>query len=107
MEPKQMSSNTFRQTNAFAMNYALPYGMCWIVGMLCFVNSLEHTMLSLVFLSGVRLNACNGLFAALQISRQRLRRRDVVWQRLSVLNTFVFLRSPFAFGGMLRLFSVL
>lgn len=49
MEPKQMSSNTFRQTNAFAMNYALPYGMCWIVGMLCFVNSLEHTMLSLVF----------------------------------------------------------
>lgn len=49
MEPKQMSPNTFRQTNAFAMNYALPYGMCWIVGMLCFVNSLEHTMLSLVF----------------------------------------------------------
>ena len=49
MEPKQMPSNTFRQTNAFAMNYALPYGMCWIVGMLCFVNSLKHTMLSLVF----------------------------------------------------------
>ena len=49
MEPRQMQPSPFRQTNAFAMNYALPYGIYWIVGMLCFVNSLNNSLFSLVF----------------------------------------------------------
>ncbi len=49
MNPRQMQPSPFKQTNAFAMNYALPFGIYWIVGMLCFVNSLHQTLLSLVF----------------------------------------------------------
>mgnify|MGYP004638605031 FL=1 len=49
MEPRQMQPSPFRQTNAFAMNYALPYGIYWIIGMLCFVNSLNNSLFSLVF----------------------------------------------------------
>lgn len=41
--------NPFRQTNAFAMNYALLFGLYWIAGFICFVNSLQHTLLSLLF----------------------------------------------------------
>lgn len=44
-----MQPSPFKQTNAFAMNYALPFGIYWIVGMLCFVSSLHQTLLSLVF----------------------------------------------------------
>ncbi len=44
-----MQPSTFKQTNAFAMNYALPYGIYWIIGLLCFVNSLNSSMFSLLF----------------------------------------------------------
>lgn len=49
MNQQQMQPNTLRQTNAFAMYYALPYGIYWIIGALCFVGSLGHTFLSFVF----------------------------------------------------------
>lgn len=41
--------NQFRQTNAFAMNYALFFGLYWIVGLLCFVKSPAYPILSFVF----------------------------------------------------------
>ena len=41
--------NPFRQTNAFAMNYALAFGLYWIVGFVCFVQSPTHQFLSLLF----------------------------------------------------------
>lgn len=44
-----MQPNPFRQTNAFAMNYAVPFGAWWIVGMLCFVYSLREPSLSICF----------------------------------------------------------
>ena len=31
----------FRQTNAFAMNYAVLFGLYWIAGLACFVNSFN------------------------------------------------------------------
>lgn len=47
--------NPFRQTNAFAMNYALPFGIYWIAGLVCFVKSMDYTALSVacyfIFLS--------------------------------------------------------
>lgn len=49
MEQNQTQPSVFKQTNAYAMNYAVPYGIYWTAGMLCFVNSMDYTMLSLVF----------------------------------------------------------
>lgn len=40
----------FRQTNAFAMSYALLFGIYWIAGMLCFVNSFSFQGASLGFM---------------------------------------------------------
>lgn len=45
----QMQPNPFRQTNAFAMNYAVPFGLWWIAGFLCFVYSMRVPPLSIVF----------------------------------------------------------
>lgn len=46
---------SFRQTNAFAMNYAVLFGLYWVVGLLCFVNSFSFSGAStgfvLVFVS--------------------------------------------------------
>ncbi len=49
MDPRQIQPSPFKQTNAFAMNYALPYGFYWIFGMLCFVCSPNQTLFSLAF----------------------------------------------------------
>ncbi len=51
MEQKPTQPSAFRQTNAFAMNYALPFGALWIAGLMCFVHFLQLPVLQLVFMA--------------------------------------------------------
>lgn len=50
MNQDKMPSGHFRQTNAFAMNYALPFGIYQIAGLLCFVNGFTHSNAMLGFM---------------------------------------------------------
>lgn len=45
-----MQSGTFRQTNAFAMQYGLFFGIYWIVGFALFINSLRVEAFGLLYL---------------------------------------------------------
>lgn len=54
----------FRQTNAFAMNYAVLFGLYWIAGLACFVNSFNIAGASFGFMLVIVTVPFLGMFLA-------------------------------------------
>lgn len=50
MEARRTGPGIFRQTNAFAMNYGAVFGIYWLAGLACFVNSFRMPGASLGFM---------------------------------------------------------